>query len=924
MKKTGTLVALLLLVAGRLMAVPAYPDLVKFKQPHSDVVLSILLMGDERVHWAESADGYSLVHGDDGTLMFATRNGQDMVPSSYPACEIEDRDEAVKAFLEQTPKHLRYSKSQIDALLNIWNDMSQMRLSPKTMSNVIGEKRFLVILFAYQDLAFTHSLLEFNQLFNQVNYSVGSSIGSVHDYYYDVSHGLFSLNVDVVGPYTGDHNMAYYGTSSADATHGGYQAFAEEAVRKASQDVDFSNYDNDGDGYIDGLHIIFAGHGEEAGAGADAIWSHKWNINRAPTYNNTVVNVYSCSPECSGSSGTTMTAIGVICHELGHVLGAPDYYDTDYESYGQYPGLGQWDIMSSGSWNNSGYSPAHHNPYTKAYIYKWIQVDTLSEDCVVKMRSVADTNSDVYRINTSTPDDFFLLENRQKKKWDRYTPGHGLLVYHKHRDAYGDAVANNRHPQQLYIVTRVLDSIFLPQNDPDTYGSISNNYCTLPGDGRRDSLTDYTHLALRPWSGNLNHTPLYNIQENTFSQTIYFCFGNAQPSPTSFVAEGSSNASVFLNWESYGSYNVMILMSQDETFGTPTRAYRLGDTVDGGGRVVYQGNNMQYAVQNLESNTTYHFRLYMKQNDSTYVGPLSAEATTLSCEATQWRVENFDTLQSALPACWSGDDWAPATGDNGQKYIAGKGRLGLAPFAMASNQPAVLTFSSTLGEMSEGDTLYVQCRPSMDATWTTLQYFTRDNGNDSSAWQTQCVKLNNVSEYTQLAFEANCEAPLKLDDVRIDSGYVTTITCGPHGSISPDGQIVRSRGDTVTFIITPQRGYEVDRMMVGTRRAVIRGDRVKYYQLAITGEHEVSISFVRSSAIDEATASESRLYPNPTTDVLHVETAVGTPIAVLDMMGRKVIETEADAEIVDIDFRTLPRGTYLLICGTEQHKVVKL
>jgi len=172
--------------------------------------------------------------------------------------------------------------------------------------------------------------------------------------------------VDVAGPYAVSQDMVYYGGESGDP-----RPMVTEVVGLADADVDYSDYDNDNDGSVDGVYIIFAGYGEEAGASEDAIWSHAWSIWPAVNYDGVEISRYSCSPELRGNSGTSLTRIGVICHEFGHVLGAPDYYDTNYNNTGdgQFSGTGRWDMMAGGSWNNGGATPAHHNAFTKVVYY---------------------------------------------------------------------------------------------------------------------------------------------------------------------------------------------------------------------------------------------------------------------------------------------------------------------------------------------------------------------------------------------------------------------------------------------------------------------------------------------------------------------------------------------------------------------------
>ena len=932
MKKFFAWVALAMLCASRLIASPAYPELIKFQQPHHDISLNIYLKGDERVHWAETEDGYSLVHADDGTMMYATLNEHgDMVPSSFVATDFKDRDATVLAFLRNTPKHLTFSKYQVEQMVSIWNDMSQMKYAPKAMTNVTGSKKFLVILFQFPDLQFTHRASEFQNLFNQVGYSVGSATGSVHDYYYDVSRGMFSLHVDVVGPYTSTEGFAHYGDNA------GYQDFAEEAVENASNDVDFSDYDNDNDGYIDGLHIIFAGHGEEAGASSDHIWSHKWNIFSSPEYNNTIVNVYSCSPECSGNSGSSLTAIGVICHELGHVFGAPDYYDTDYADHGEFPGLGQWDIMSSGSWNRGGHYPAQHNAYTKAYIYRWTTVDTLDSPCVVTAHSTAESSSDFYRINTSTEGDFFLVENRQSIKWDRYIPGHGLIVYHVHPDAHGASVNNTRHPQQIYILAQTNPTDSFPTSTPSSYGSLNNASAPLPGTSHRYELTDYTCPRLRPWSQALNNTPITNISENTSAQTVSFCFMGATPTSSNLRAEGVNDHAVFARWDNYGDHQSLLILSPDPLFDAPDSAYLHSDTL-GNDIVIFRGNQTESIITGLEANTTYYLRLLTLLDDTTFMAPLQATATTLACSAENWGIEDFEHVTDSLPNCWelagdpTEDSWHIAT-EQGNHYVAVSARnsadgihiLQSAPYRLDSAATnAVLSFRVRF--QSDDEPLYVLRRRDIETHFDTVAIVTPDS---VGVWTSRYYDIKVPGSYNllQFLFHGGSHRDVDLDDVRVQSGILLTTTSTEGGTLYPNGYSVYQYGDTVHFRLMRESGYKFKALYINNSNYTSHVDtsRVPTLHWVIRFSSNARGVFERDLSILDADASQTLVYPNPTTGQLTVsDIPAGIDrLTLLDLYGRTLQTIPVDGSATRIDLGTLPRGLYLLRIGTTLRKVVK-
>lgn len=913
MKKTF-LLSLLLLLGTALRAVPAYNDWIDFLQPHSKQTIRILLLGDERVHWAESEEGYSLLYGEGGDLYYAQPDGQGgMEPSPYMATPKELRVPEVDRFLSTLTPHLRFSQKQVDQLLSLWKQVESHASKSKAMADVLGEKKFLVILFAFSDQSFTHTKQEFQHLFNQVGYHANSAVGSVHDYYYQVSHGQFSLSVDVVGPYTGVHETAHYGNSD-----GGYQDFATEAVQYASADVDFSDYDNDHDGYIDGLHIIFAGVGEEAGGGADKIWSHKWNIFSEPVYNRTIVNVYSCSPEISGNLASTgsLTAIGVICHELGHVFGSPDYYDTDYSgSGGEYPGLGKWDIMSSGSWNDNGRCPAHHNPYTKMYIYHWATCDTLSAQQLVTMRDVTESNTDFHRINTSTEGDFFLLENRQQRGWDTHIPGHGLLIYHVHPTASGASVSNYCHPQQIYILAYSNDT--LPTSLVSSYGSLNSSGASYPGTSNRTEASDRTTPSLRPWSGQYNHTPLTYISENQHDSNIVFCFMGGEPFSSDLSAWGVSNTTMRLSWKNWGTLKSVILLSEEDHFGTPQGRVRVGDTIEGGGTVCAIGQGSNVYVDGLDPNTTYHFRVYNLLTDSTYASTvLSASGSTLGCDAWEWNEESFDSCGTHLPDCWSGD-W---TVDHGILTATGADRtVTSAPMSIPglNNVVRTIAFEARFHDCGPEASLTVRYRAATNSEWVDL--ITLHPG-DAPDWTNFCAPITAKSDYALFQFHfqgGSDQARVQMDNFQLFRGCCVHAYTSDGGTITNEGYHVMAKNDTISFALHSTPGWQFTYLYVDNTNLTgsVHDD---VYTHKVTKHNNIYFLFTRNYGIDaQPDAQPLRLYPNPTTGLLHIEGA-DLPVQLLDLYGRRLMEGTTT-----LDLSPLPRGMYLLRCGTQTQKIIK-
>jgi immune inhibitor A len=283
-----------------------------------------------------------------------------------------------------------------------------------------GAVRVLVVLVDFADRSFGQDAKRFQDLF----FSTGVvPTGSVTEYYADVTGGLIEITGEVVGPFTMPQTLAWYtngnfgiGNPSGEARA---NILAQDAVKAADPSVDLKPYDNDGNGYVDAFVIVHAGRGGEETGDPGDIWSHKWVLPEEYDADGTKVYGYLTIPEDA--------RLGVSAHELGHLLfGFPDLYDTDYTS----EGIGDWCLMSGGSWNGSGDTPAHPSAWCKAQ-QGWALVENITADGTVSLPDVK-TARTVHRLwsGGQPGTEYFLLENRQQAGYDAGLPGAGLLVWH--------------------------------------------------------------------------------------------------------------------------------------------------------------------------------------------------------------------------------------------------------------------------------------------------------------------------------------------------------------------------------------------------------------------------------------------------------------------------------------------------------------
>ena len=280
------------------------------------------------------------------------------------------------------------------------------------------------------------------------------------------------------------------------------------------KNVDFKNYDNDGDGYVDFVYVIYAGFGEADSQMDSVIWPHAWDVrNYRYRHDGKYIGRYACGCEMNYIS-KVYDGIGTFCHEFSHVLGLPDLYYTAQSGTAPHT-LSDWDIMDYGPYNNDGNTPPAYSAYERFYM-GWLTPRLLTEPEYVTLAPLNEGDGESLVVATTdkhptdgwdpNPTTFYMLEVRTKSGWDAYTAGAGMLI---------TKIAYNSYAWKNNIVNNDYRSMGV-----DLQEAKANS-------GKTSASTDAFPAGATEWTALTNHE-ITGITRNSTNKSVSFSYRGAE------------------------------------------------------------------------------------------------------------------------------------------------------------------------------------------------------------------------------------------------------------------------------------------------------------------------------------------------------------------------------------------------------------
>jgi M6 family metalloprotease-like protein len=444
-------------------AVPAKRITKTITQPDGTTV-AVTQVGDERFHALVTSDGLTVDITPEGYAVYRSTDG---ITNIY-AHEVGQRTTEEKALIADKSTSLTFQAAQaaspsfqamkdINRPSEVKMTSTQGKISIEQGSSQVPHKgvaKVPVLLAQYTDIKFSGDdpKADFQAFFE-------GEENSAHAYFYEMSQGQYDPQFEVYGPYTLSHNRQYYGGTGSWGNDEKPGHMAREAAQLANAEVDFSEFDNNNDGYCDVLIILYAGVGQASSGVNEAVWPCRWTLASSGagtlTCDGVVLNDFAVFNELNGRDTSKIDGIGTFCHEFSHCLGLPDFYETTYAN--GYYGMDAWSLMDYGCYNNNTYTPVGYSAYEKGYM-GWMQLTEGESDTQYSLpiQNNPENTQDyaLCLVNKKDKNEYFIFENRAKQGWDKYIDDEGMLITHVtySASAWSGNTVNNYMPQRMTVV----------------------------------------------------------------------------------------------------------------------------------------------------------------------------------------------------------------------------------------------------------------------------------------------------------------------------------------------------------------------------------------------------------------------------------------------------------------------------------------
>lgn len=390
--------------------------------------VTLLVFGDEFYARYENEDGFSVVYDTDkGLYCYALVIDGEFVSSGMSLEEkppegirrhMRESDQVRKAKFElrygmMTPPPLGGGNAPTMKTLGPDNGLLE---GPKIhQGKILG----LTILVEFQDIRTEVTEQEIDAMLNSSDGDNNGNFCSVRDYFLTMSNGKLDYTNRVFGPVRLKHPRSYYLFTYRN------EVVLEALAELESQGLDFSQFDQNGDGLIDAINIMYAG--ETQYVDRSWLWPHNFYIEKQ--LGNVRTLFYQiCSLESQ--------SIGTFCHENGHMLCRfPDLYDygSRDEDTESSAGMGRYCLMSSGNHLNGGRTPAPICGYFRD-LANWPE-KVVAINNKGTYEAVHGDYKTLYKYFLQTDlcistNEYFIIENRFRSGLDSYLPSSGLAVYH--------------------------------------------------------------------------------------------------------------------------------------------------------------------------------------------------------------------------------------------------------------------------------------------------------------------------------------------------------------------------------------------------------------------------------------------------------------------------------------------------------------